>query len=384
MLNELLAQSIVDQLGACTDYNVNIINKSGYILASSDPNRIGKFHEIAYRMVQENIELMEVENNQELLGVKPGINMMFYYHRRPAGIVGITGKVETIRLIAPIIRKSVELMLECELGKNIVSDQKSEKERLLNYLLYVDFPSRDIPKVLQLFDRLGYRRNLPRIPLLLSVTGNINPEQLLKKAKQLLPLSVQDILTLNHDGQLILFLSYTESLDGFFENYRFYIGDYLKKFLLWCRSINLSFCIHVGPMQINPCSYKFGYEKTIWLKENIQEQSSCGVYFYEHIGEYFRSQLPLIELHQIFDVFSSSYSSDFTQRLMSHMEALHENNYNFQQSSNQLFIHKNTLAFRLDKIREQLGADPIQNLKDRELVEYLCYYLHQLATHQIV
>ena len=137
-------------------------------------------------------------------------------------------------------------------------------------------------------------------------------------------------------------------------------------------------------MQLNPVNYKYGYEKTLWLKDNIKKINSGSVYFYEHIGEYLRSQLPLIELHKIFEVFQASYPPQFFEQLLSHMDVLYENNYNFQQSSKQLFIHKNTLAFRLDKIRERLGADPIQNLKDRELVEYMCYYFHQVALHQTI
>lgn len=384
MLNEFLAQSIIEQLGECTDYNVNIINKSGFVLASSDPNRIGTFHEIAYKMVQENIDVIEVDDDSDLLGVRPGINMMFYYRRRPVGILGITGKGETIRALASVIRKSVELMVECELGKNALLYRKNARERLLNYLLYADVIPEEAAKVCELFDSLGYRRELPRIPLLLSVRGSLGPQQLLEQSRSYLPLSSQDILTQDHDGRLVLFLSYTESLDGFFDHYRFYIGEFLKDFLSWCRTLSLTYYVHVGPMQTNPVHYKFGYEKTLWLKENIKKASCGGIYFYEHIGEYLRSQLPLIELHKIFEVFSSHYSSRFSEQLVSHMDVLYENNYNFQQSSSQLFIHKNTLAFRLDKIREQLGADPIQNMKDRELVEYLCYYLHQAKLHQSI
>lgn len=384
MLNESLANYFIEQLGECTDYCINIINKSGFVLASSDPNRVGKFHEVAYKMIQEKIDVMEVKDESEFLGVKPGINMIFHYRKKPVGIIGVTGNVEGMRSIAPVIRKSVEVMLECELGKTALLYRKNAREQLLNHLLYLDIDQENSSQINHLFDHLGYKKDLPRIPLLLSIHGSINPEHLLEKAKGLLPISSQDILSLDNKGQLVLFLSYPESLDGFFEEYRFYIGNYLKDFLAWCRSYSLSFVVCVGPMQLNPVNYKYGYEKTLWLKDNIKKINSGSVYFYEHIGEYLRSQLPLIELHKIFEVFQASYPPQFFEQLLSHMDVLYENNYNFQQSSKQLFIHKNTLAFRLDKIRERLGADPIQNLKDRELVEYMCYYFHQVALHQTI
>lgn len=381
MLNEALAHSVIEQLNPCIDCDIQIINKSGFVLASNDSKRVGTFHETAFRMVQENIPVMEIEKSQELLGVSPGIHMLFHYHRKPLGILAISGSTSELRTIAPLLRKSVELILECELGKTALLYRKNAREQLLNYLLYVDIDPENTIQINELFDSLGYRRRLPRIPLLLSFQSSINPEYLLNKAKELLPLSTQDILTLDQKGDIVLFLSYSDPIDGFFEHYRFYIGNFLKDFLAWCRSHSLPFFIHVGPMQQTPSSYKYGYEKTLWLKKNIQKTASGGVYFYDHVGQYLKSQLPFLELHKIFEVFSSNYSPKFTEQLTSHMNVLHQNNYNFQQSSKQLFIHKNTLAFRLDKIREQLGADPIQNLKDRELVEYLCYYLQQLSQY---
>lgn len=383
MLNEFLARSFIEQLKSCTDYDINIMNKSGIVLSSSDPNRIGKFHEVAYRMVQENIDIMEVTDDSDFLGVKPGINMTFFYRKKLAGIVGITGPVDTVRTVAPVIKKLIELLMEREFGKSASTYHSNAKEQLLNYLLYLDVEPEDLHKVNELFDSLGYRRDLPRIPVVLSVQNSFQ-QQLPSKAKELLPLSVQDILLSDDKGHLVLFLSYPESLDGFFENYRFYIGDYLKNLLSWCRVHSIRIQVNVGPMQINPANYKYSYEKALWLEETVKRSENVGVYFYEHIGEYLKSKLPLIELHKIFEIFSVGYSPKFSQQLTCHMDVLHENNYNFQQSSNQLFIHKNTLAFRLDKIREQLGADPIQNLKDRELVEYLCYYLHQATLHQSI
>lgn len=382
MINETLARSVIEELSKCTDQNITIISKSGFVLAGTNPDHTGKFYEIAFKMIQENIPILEFHEKQNSLGIQPGIYMQFYYHRKPMGILSISGELHDIRTSALLIRRTAELILECELGKTALLYRKNAREQLLNYLLYLDVEPENSTQIHELFDSLGYQLQLPRIPLLLSVKTSMNPEYLLTKAKELLPLSSQDILALDRKGELVLFLSYPESLDGFFEHYRFYIGNFLKDFLGWCRSHTLVFIIYVGPIQQNPKHYKYGYEKTLWLKNNIHKKTSGGLYFYEHIGEYLKSQIPFIELHKIFHVFSANYSSRFIEQLIQHMDVLHENNYNFQQSSKQLFIHKNTLAFRLDKIREQLGADPIQSLKDRELIESLCYYLYLLPHYQ--
>ena len=185
MLNEFLARSFIEQLKSCTDYDINIMNKSGIVLSSSDPNRIGKFHEVAYRMVQENIDIMEVTDDSDFLGVKPGINMTFFYRKKLAGIVGITGPVDTVRTVAPVIKKLIELLMEREFGKSASTYHSNAKEQLLNYLLYLDVEPEDLHKVNELFDSLGYRRDLPRIPVVLSVQNSFQ-QQLPSKALSLI------------------------------------------------------------------------------------------------------------------------------------------------------------------------------------------------------
>ena len=81
----------------------------------------------------------------------------------------------------------------------------------------------------------------------------------------------------------------------------------------------------------------------------------------------------------MFEVFAKQYSESFKKLYIEHIGALNENNYSMQESSKRLYIHKNTLAFRLDKIKSQLGLNPIQNARDRELVNYLLYYLKEIS-----
>lgn len=378
MLNEVLAGSFIKQLGECDDYCIHIIDLSGVTLAGSKSDCIGLFHAAAYKIIAEQLDQLETTDDGGLSD-EASIYMPLKYQEKTAGVIRISGRKETVRLVAPVVRKSVELMIECEFGKTASCFRKGAKEQLLNYFLYLEPDSANLPRLYELMESMGYHRNLPRIPVLLSSESAL-PQQIFDTVKKRFPMSSQDIAAIDDKGNFILFLSYSESLDGFFENYRFYVEDFLKEFLLRCHAHNMPVYIYTGPMLISPDNYKYGYEITLWLKETFHAPQAC-IYFYEHIDEYFKSKLPLIELHKIFEVFSMNYPSEFSEQLLNHMEALHENNYNFQQSSRQLFIHKNTFSFRLSKIRERLGADPIQNLRDRELIEYLCYYLHHRSLY---
>ena len=57
------------------------------------------------------------------------------------------------------------------------------------------------------------------------------------------------------------------------------------------------------------------------------------------------------------------------------MGALQKANYNLSAAGEMMHVHKNTLSYRLDKLRELLHLDPLGNSKDREFCNYFYYYL---------
>ena len=70
MINANLAKKFVERIAKYTDYNINIMNDQGIIIASRNPERIGSFHETAYNMIRFNLEISSVSNGDALLGVQ--------------------------------------------------------------------------------------------------------------------------------------------------------------------------------------------------------------------------------------------------------------------------------------------------------------------------
>ena len=60
---------------------------------------------------------------------------------------------------------------------------------------------------------------------------------------------------------------------------------------------------------------------------------------------------------------------------MSVMAALQAAGYNLTEASKLMHVHKNTLVYRLDKLREEFGLNPILAQNDREFMANLCDYL---------
>ena len=52
MIDEKLAQTFVANLSATTDYQAQIIDSSGFIIASGQQKNLGTFHDIAYQILR--------------------------------------------------------------------------------------------------------------------------------------------------------------------------------------------------------------------------------------------------------------------------------------------------------------------------------------------
>lgn len=114
MIHADFARKFVERIAHYTDYNINIMNEQGIIIASRNPERIGTFHETAYRMIRSNLEISSVSKGDALLGVQNGVNLLVHYGKKPIAVVGVTGEPDKVREIALIIKMSLETMVRYE------------------------------------------------------------------------------------------------------------------------------------------------------------------------------------------------------------------------------------------------------------------------------
>ncbi len=105
-----LAQQIVDTIHDVCGYDINFINPEGRIYASTDPERIGTFHEIG-RTAARSGSTIEVNAADSFVGTKEGINIPIYYHHNVIAVVGITAEPEEARRYAHLAERVTTMFL---------------------------------------------------------------------------------------------------------------------------------------------------------------------------------------------------------------------------------------------------------------------------------
>ncbi|MBP3869201.1 MAG: hypothetical protein J6D38_08820 [Solobacterium sp.] len=87
------------------------MSPSGIIIASTNANHIGSFHEIGYQACQLG-KTLEVQEDNLYEGTQKGINIPFQYHGNTIGVIGITGEPEAVRKYGHLALRIMHLLLK--------------------------------------------------------------------------------------------------------------------------------------------------------------------------------------------------------------------------------------------------------------------------------
>ena len=107
----------------------------------------------------------------------------------------------------------------------------------------------------------------------------------------------------------------------------------------------------------------------------MRDNKSDSPFFYDNVDEYVFDSMPHTILGGIFGVIDTVMDAQTQEMFLTLMNVLKATNYNLNAASSKLYIHRNTLVFRYNKIKNQLNIQPIQNAADKDFAEVLYYYM---------
>lgn len=106
------AQTIVDEMKSSIHRDVNIMDSSGTILASTNPARRGQIHQGALQIIREDLPSLAIWKDEPEKGVQCGVNLPVTVKGHLEGVIGITGEPQEVSLFGKVIQRMTEIMLE--------------------------------------------------------------------------------------------------------------------------------------------------------------------------------------------------------------------------------------------------------------------------------
>ena len=372
MLDEHIAQKLIDRLSGTLNYNVNIMDGTGTIVASHDHSRVGSFHETAYRMLQEGTQWVEVGSEEKLLGTKPGINMTIESKNNVVGVVGITGAPDTVRPFAQLLKAAIESLLEVELQQQSLIRYTSRQDRFFQQLIYRE--DRD-PRDLMAYARLlGYPTDCLRVPVYVQAEKEMHRDIIAEQCRGNEHNCKEDMIIRTESGNTMIFL-HIQNSENLLSGMRDTIELHLSPIADYAARNGIPIRFLVGSLQKDLFLYREAYLHCRWLLKNITGQWGNSIYFYDHLYEYMQSRIPLTESKKAIGAIIDQYPDSFWQDSLQILEAMHRNHNNMVRTSQDLHMHKNTLVYRYNKLRDALNINPLENAHDDLFARQLCYYL---------
>lgn len=343
-----LATNILNKMKEIIHQDLNYIDKSGIIIASTAPNRTGTFHAAALKCIKEKAPLI-ISSDDEFQGSRKGINMPIYFNNAIIGVIGITGDKNEVEKYGEIIRMMTEILIKEAWIKD--SDIRTKEinrtfiERIVLGYDYDFFPIADFT-----------------FPYAV-IVGKLN-----KNSSFLMNDKIYDILknSLSYNKNNV----YTISRNEIIILYHFHKDENISKTILQLQEkllekTKLDFRFGIGTKALEYNALKDSYKAA---KEILNFMIKFSLK--KPVSEYEKMDLEFIFLNlkkSDIDNFTNKILKNFTPKevegFSTLMNSYEENNGSILHTSEDLFMHKNTLQYKLNKIKQLSGYDPRQ-LKD--------------------
>lgn len=137
------AHSIVTEISSILGQNVNLMDSTGRIIASTDPARVRTHHAGAARLVAEALPELVVDSEAEYPGTRRGLNLPVYLDGEIQGVIGVTGDYQEVIKYGHVLKKMTEILLRENRDKQVRKISDRIRERFLDEWILEGSPLTD-------------------------------------------------------------------------------------------------------------------------------------------------------------------------------------------------------------------------------------------------
>ncbi|MCE0556337.1 sugar diacid recognition domain-containing protein [Motilimonas sp. E26] len=358
-----LAQQIVDRTMDIIGFNINVMNAKGVILASGDTQRINTVHEGALLAIANGRTVeIDLETANNLVGVKPGINLTLSFAGDVIGVVGITGEPDAIRNYGKLVKMTAEMIVEqAALLEKLQWDRRHKEEFIVQWVK----GQLSHEQCLDWAQRLGIDIYMPRVAAVIELNasqGQGVSTQTIRRVIELLEYPARDNLVamLSMSELVVLKPAFLAEQQWQPELERQRISALLQR-IEQEQTIQINvglghfFDTSNGVSRI-PLSYQSALQ-TLAVGKQLQPDQQQYLYhdlslpvLVSALAEDWRGQ-ELIKPYQMLR------QQDKSGQLEKTLKAYFTHFGDLNACATSLFVHRNTLRYRLDKIIQITGLD---------------------------
>ena len=378
IIPEELATRIVTTAMSVVHRNVNIMNRDGMIIATGHPHRYKTFHKGAKDAVEKAMTI-EIYPAEVALypGALQGVNLPIVLEDQIVGVVGVFGDPEEVRDTGRLVKMITELILERELLHQESRSKERLREQFIDLSLWQTGP--DVPaKIKRIAKNLGIDMTLPRTVVILGVSKWIEhsfseygeSEFVLERATEIIVkqltdtglLSEQDITVMINETLFIIkaFSVATDarqSVQEWGERLMNSVQQYTKE---WT-------ACGVGAVVSSVAGYPASYRHAEYcLKQCSAAQPFRNIYERDLLVNFAMNEAMTSSVCLAAKQVAGSFCRDSSLKseTKNTIQALLANDLDLNRTADFLHIHRNTLIYRIRRLKDETGLDPVHSLND--------------------
>lgn len=369
---EQIAQSIVEQTSSLLGVSMSITNAEGLIIGCDRKERVGTLHRVSVQVIKEGREVIFTKETAAALeNVLPGVATPINFNNQVIGVLGIIGEPEEVKKYVKFVRNHVEMMLQENFRTESFFVQMKTTEVFVQHLIhYKEWKNeRELQSYCEL---LGVQFDKPRVCILVNLPSLVRTHT---EAKQFAKLSHLDLSNLiNH-----LFQNSMDDIvcpisqdcwavikevkpDGLprLKKLCEYAAEKLTAFMaqqnLHCK-VSVSYGKSYKGFEGASRSY---HQANKTLMVGLEKRPGDPVYSFDSwaiLPDIFLEGINLSFLELFADDIEVIWKHPEAEMLVKTFIAYCESSMNISKAARNLYVHRNTLIYRLNKISELFHID---------------------------
>lgn len=350
------AMSIVTEMKRTIGRDVNIIENTGVILASTNKTRIGTVHEGARQLIENGLDSFTVWADDPARGVQHGINLPVVLDGRIECVIGVTGDPAEVSVFGAVIRRLMEIMLESLRQRRRLAQMDSARDAFLEALFFEN--SLSPAELAERGQLLGFVPESTCTAVLLRPVAETGAEALAGLSGQTLLANIRrtDLPGKGSHcailrGELAALLCGVGRREA---------GTFVRRLCAEAESLcGAAMAAGIGDTAAGILSARRSFrEARAAVRAACASGAGGRVCFYDQVSlEYLAESIPRALLRDLEETTFAECTAEEAHDLKALLRIYFAQDGDLRRCAEVLYLHRNTVQYRLDRIRAKTGYD---------------------------
>jgi carbohydrate diacid regulator len=365
------AQKVVKTVSKISPFAISLSDQNGYIIGATDSSRVGTYHLPSKEVIEKNDYIIfDKEKIKDLDNVYEGIAFPLQFDYKTVGVLGIIGPTKEVEPYGFLIKNYVEIMWQETFHQQISNMEEKTRETFAQYLLLNE--TVQTQRVKQYCETLGIAYGKMNFCIVVDIGNSLLQnakkhisvdqlkENLLRCTQEAYRCSDSSLVTFLNTEKIVILRQVDDK-----EQYRKILTQFDKQSRELIKLFKIysitDLSIALGGLTPAIEQVSDSYHEAVHLIQFAKERD-----FETNIHSPFDwgillEQLPLETSEVFYQKMKFRMHAFFEHARFNEMAELFitycENNMNISQTAKILYIHRNTLIYRLKKIEEMTSIE---------------------------